>query len=175
MTGDWWLPALAGVLVLAAAALTFALLRLRARTRDDLARAHAEAAALRESLAALERRVDERPAVRADQEFRITSLGDPPPAPPGTSEPSEMDRQLFADLLLRESVVRVGSLAYGVRRALRPEVRNRIRFEVRREVKRSRKLRKDEVREAVRHWRAQQRRETSDTDDRDVETMRHSA
>lgn len=174
MTGDWWLPALAGLLVLVAVALTVALLRLRARTRDHLAAARAEAAALRESLAALERRVDERPAVSTDQEFRITNLGDPEPEAP---DAPPMDRQLFTDLLLRESVVRVGSLAYGVRRALRPEVRNRIRFEVRREVKRSRKLRKDEVREAVRHWRAQQRREMTDgeADERDVETMRHSA
>jgi hypothetical protein len=166
MTGDWWLPALAGLLVVVAAALTVTLLRLRARTRHELAAARAEAAELRKSLTALERRMDERPAVGSDPEFRITNLGDPEPEAP---DPPPMDRQMFTDLLLRESVVRVGSLAYGVRRALRPEVRNRIRFEVRREVKRSRKLRKDEVREAVREWRARQR------DDPAADDLRNSA
>ncbi|HET7431125.1 MAG TPA: hypothetical protein VFJ89_06430, partial [Nocardioides sp.] len=117
-------------------------------------------AALRAHLEELERRV-ERPAVRADQEYRITKLGDPEPEPAAV-EP--IDRQLFTDLLLRESVVRIGSLAYGVRRALKPEVRNRIRFEVRREIKRSRKVRKDEVREAVREWRARQRAQVADDD-----------
>ncbi len=67
------------------------------------------------------------------------------------------DARLFADLVLRESVVRAASLAYGVRRGLSPANRNRIRFEMRREVKRARKDRKAEEREAIREWRARQR------------------
>lgn len=70
-----------------------------------------------------------------------------------------VDGKLFADLLLRETLVRVGAVAHGARRALAPETRNRIRFEVRREVKRSRKERRAEVRQARRELHARQRRE----------------
>ena len=168
MSWDWWLPAAVGLLALLAVGLGVGLARLRGRTRRELEAARAEAAELRSHLEALERRV-QRPAVRADQEFRITDLGDPEPE---ADDVEPMDRQLFTDLLLRESVVRVGSLAYGVRRALKPEVRNRIRFEVRREIKRSRKLRKDEVRDAVREWRARQRAEMTDELHDDI---RHTA
>jgi hypothetical protein len=173
MSLDWWLPAAVGLLTLLAVVLVVSLSRLRARTRRDLAAARAESAALRAHLEELEHRLP-RPTALVQQEFRITSLGEQPPEQDdGAGAP--MDRQLFTDLLLRESVVRIGSLAHGVRRALQPEVRNRIRFEVKREIKRSRKSRKDEVREAVRQWRAQQRSEMSDADDGDVETMRHTA
>ena len=44
----------------------------------------------------------------------------------------------FASVAVGESLVRVLSFGYGVRRALSAENRNRIRFEMRREVKRSR-------------------------------------
>jgi hypothetical protein len=70
-----------------------------------------------------------------------------------------VDGKLFADLLLRETLVRVGAVAHGARRALAPETRNRIRFEMRREVKRSRKERRAEVRQARRELHARQRRE----------------
>ena len=63
----------------------------------------------------------------------------------------------FATVAVGESLVRVLSLGYGVRRALSAENRNRIAFEVRREVKRSRKQRRREVKEARRHLRAAQR------------------
>ena len=173
MSWDWWLPAAVGLLALLAVGLGVGLARLRGRTRRELEAARAEAAELRVHLEDLERRV-QRPVVRADQEFRITSLGEPVEQTIDPADPAvpAMDRQQFTDLLLRESVVKVGSLAYGVRRALSPEVRNRIRFEVRREVKRSRKARKDEVREAVREWRARQRAEVADDPADDV---RHSA
>jgi hypothetical protein len=59
--------------------------------------------------------------------------------------------------VLRETVVKAASFAYGVRRGLSPANRNRIWFEMRREVKRARKERKAEEREAVREWRARQR------------------
>ena len=54
-----------------------------------------------------------------------------------------------------ESLVRVVSLAHGVRRALSAENRNRIRFEIRREVKRSRRQRRRDLKDARRHLRRQ--------------------
>ena len=74
----------------------------------------------------------------------ITRLGDDAPAPrpdePARAQPVET--ALFADLVLRETVVKAASLAHGVRRALDAETRNRIRFEMRRELKRARKQRR---------------------------------
>jgi hypothetical protein len=64
---------------------------------------------------------------------------------------------VFADLLLKETVVQTASLFQGLRRALAPETRNRIRFHMRQEVKRSRKQRKVEMREIRREWAARQR------------------
>ena len=92
------------------------------------------------------------PVVSAD-EFVITRLGsdrEDEPAP-------TLETKLFADVVLRESVVKAASWAYAVRRALSPENRNRIRFEMRREFKRARKSRRAEEREAIREWRARQR------------------
>ncbi len=64
---------------------------------------------------------------------------------------------VFADLVLRETVVQTASLFHGLRRALSPETRNRIRFHMRQEVKRSRKQRRAELREVRREWAARQR------------------
>ena len=88
-----------------------------------------------------------------DDEYVITRLGAEPEAEPAPT----LEPRLFADIVLRESVVKAASFAYGVRRGLSPANRNRIWFEVRREVKRARKQRKAEEREAVREWRARQR------------------
>lgn len=85
-------------------------------------------------------------------EFVITRLGDEP----GKPVPA-LETRLFADVVLRESVVKAASLAHGVRRGLAPANRNRIWFEMRREVRRARKHRKAEEREAVREWRARRR------------------
>ncbi len=91
--------------------------------------------------------------VASAEEFVITRLGiEPESDPVPTVEP-----RLFADLVLRESVVKAAALAYGVRRGLSPANRNRIWFEMRREVKRARKERKAEEREAIREWRARRR------------------
>jgi len=97
------------------------------------------------------------PEAPAEQpEYVITHLGEPEPEP--AVEPvSAVPPGLFADLVLRESVVQAASLFHGVRRALSPENRNRIRFEMRREVKRSRKQRRADIREARREWEARQR------------------
>jgi hypothetical protein len=86
-----------------------------------------------------------------DTRFLITSLaGDP--SRPGDSLPARR----FASVATGESLVRLLSLGYGVRRALSPHNRNRIRFEMRQEVRRSRRRRRDEVREARRLVRARQ-------------------
>jgi len=150
-----------GGLALLAIVLVIALLRLRARTGRELHSAHAEAAGLRARLDEIERRIAA-PQPRAEgesTEYTITDLGRPeePEAAPPT-----IDRALFADLVLRETVVKAGSLAHGVRRALAPEARNRIRFEVRREIRRARKQRKADLREARRDWESRQRAAMTD-------------
>jgi hypothetical protein len=91
--------------------------------------------------------------VGASSEYVITRLGDEPEEQPAPT----LETRLFADIVLRESVVKAASFVYGVRRGLSPANRNRIWFEMRREVKRARKERKAEEREAVREWRARQR------------------
>jgi hypothetical protein len=157
-------PALVGVLALVTLGLAVALWRGRVHTRTELARARAEAAEVRAELAALEERLaaPEPAPPGAGPGYVITRVGEPdadadagaPPVVEGT-----IDRTLFADLVLRETVVRAGGLAHGLRRALAPEVRNRIRFEVRREVRRSRKQRRADLREARRDWEARRRAE----------------
>lgn len=159
-----------GALAVLALTLTAALLRLRSRTRRELAAARAESARLRAQVEEIERalvtsRQPVSPPAAAGpmvQEFTITELG-------RASEQAEpaaprIDRALFADLVLRETVVKTASLAHGVRRALGAESRNRIRFEVRREVRRSRKQRRADLREARRDWEARQRSVLADED-----------
>ncbi len=90
--------------------------------------------------------------VASAEEFVITRLGAPEPEAAPT-----LETKLFADVVLRETVVKAASFAYGVRRGLSPANRNRIWFEMRREVKRARKERKAEEREASREWRARRR------------------
>jgi heme exporter protein D len=79
------------------------------------------------------------------------------PTPLGQSEdlePTEqVDREMFWDLLLRESVVRAAAVGHGLRAVLDPRTRNRIRFEVKQEIKRARKQRRSEERAAVRQLR----------------------
>jgi hypothetical protein len=90
----------------------------------------------------------------AEPEFVITRVGEPevePEAAPTVPAP------VFADLLLKETVVQTASLVQGLRRALDPETRNRIRFHMRQEVRRSRKQRRAELREVRREWAARQR------------------
>jgi hypothetical protein len=88
-------------------------------------------------------------------EYVITRIGEQEPevAEPAPTVPAPV----FADLLLKESVVQTASLFQGLRRALAPETRNRIRFHMRQEVKRSRKQRRAELREIRREWAARQR------------------
>jgi hypothetical protein len=91
---------------------------------------------------------------RPEPEYVITHIGEPEPEPeavPTVAAP------VFADIVLRETVVHTASLFHGLRRALAPETRNRIRFQMRQEVKRSRKQRRTELREVRREWAARQR------------------
>ena len=94
-------------------------------------------------------------------EFVITRVGQAAPeegaTPSATAPAPTLSAPVFADLVLRESVVQTASLFQGLRRALTPETRNRIRFHVRAEVKRSRKQRRAELREVRREWAARQR------------------
>lgn len=137
--------------------LLLAVRRHRAHTDDVLAAASTQAEELRRHLTALEERVAAEtpatsvPAREEDPEYLITELGRSKPAVPMLPGP------LFADQVVRESMIRAASLVAGLRRALAPETRNRIRFEMKREVKRSRKQRKADVRQAVREWEARQR------------------
>jgi hypothetical protein len=93
--------------------------------------------------------LDENPAA---PEYVITHVGEPEPEPVPT-----VPGPVFADLLLKETVVQTASLFHGLRRALSPETRNRIRFHMRQEVKRSRKQRRSELRAVRREWAARQR------------------
>lgn len=163
MTWEWW--ELAGPAVLALVLLV-ALARMRSRTRRELAAARAEAAELRERLERLERAAPAALPIRSTQEFTITRVGTG--EPDTDHEPTALEPAVFTDLLLRESVIRLGSLAHGVRRALAPETRNRIRFEMRRELRRSRRQRRVEQREAWREWQARQRQRVPDDRLRDT-------
>lgn len=128
------------------------LIRDRSRARAELAEARAETADLRARVDALASRVPSR-----EEPYVITgvvSSGGMTAAPPTTTTPApvpeRIDGRLFADIVLRESVVKAASLTHGVRRAMSPESRNRIRFEFRQEVRRSRKQRKEMLRSARR-------------------------
>lgn len=156
-------------LVAAVARLDRSLRRSRQHTEELLAAAASDADALREELAGLELRLRTRAtavevrdrvpvAVVDDREYLITDLGNQRgPKVPARVVPAPQ----FADILLRESVIKTAALAAGLRRALAPEIRNRIRFEMKREVKRSRKERRLMLRAARRDWESRQRAEVA--------------
>lgn len=160
---DWVLLTVLTGLVGAVLLLAVALVRARTQTARELSTAHAETASLRGEVDEIERRLAApRSAPREHAEYVITHLGEdelpnPEPAP-------NLEAPLFADLVLRETVVQAASLVHGLRRALAPESRNRIRFEIRREIKRSRKLRRAAIRVARRDWDARQRAALEDED-----------
>ena len=171
----------ASLLAVAAAGVAFVVallalaLSLAGRRRADRERdaAHREVEQLRTRCEQLSARVSGAesavaagPGDRGDHRgYVITSLTDAPgaPAEPGSAaDPrpvpafaAPLTAGVFASQAAGESLVRVVSLGYGVRRALSPENRDRIRSAMRREVRRSRKERRVDLKEAKRHLRAQ--------------------
>jgi hypothetical protein len=155
---DLLVPAALALVVVLALALFAVLLRDRSRVRAELAATHAEAAELRSRIDALA--VQVAASRREPEEFVITHLGESDPdVDSADSLPGDgrIDGKLFADLVLRETVVKAAALGHGVRRAMAPETRNRIRFEIRREVRRSRKARKEETRQVRREMQDRRR------------------
>jgi hypothetical protein len=129
------------------------------RIRSNAIDVRRELAALQQRLEDLERRPEEGAAVAdaatvtAPVEFVITDLGrEEPPV-----EPVHVDAPAFADIVLKETVVKAASFAHGVRRGLAPATRNRIRFEMKMEVRRARKQRRADLKAAQRDLRARQR------------------
>ena len=150
------LPALAtfatlAVVVLALAVTVGANAATRRRMQADVRSCRAEIADLRVQVDELSRAAGHPERDRHD-DYVITAL--PLGTPPETAIPGDARGAAgFVSLAVGESLVRVVSLAHGVRRALSPENRQRIRFEMRREVKRARKQRRRDVRDAQRHLR----------------------
>jgi hypothetical protein len=166
----WVVVAVAAGLLVVLAVLLVATLRARRRVARNLDAARVEAEALRAQVEEIQHRLEERPAVRDEREYVITGLGGG--FETGASAPSSttgdvptVPAPLFADMVLRESVVQAAGLAAGLRRALSPQSRNRIWFEMRREVKRARKQRRADLREARREWEARQRSRVTLDDD----------
>ena len=160
------LLALAGALVLLAVVAAFVSAASRRRLRGELAASRAEVGELSRRVHALDeavaaaRAVPAAPAAgRPEREYVITRVGGDVVAATTTTTtaspvaPAPLSAGQFASVAVGESLVRLLSLGYGVRRALSAENRNRIAFEVRREVKRSRKERRREVKQARRHLR----------------------
>jgi heme exporter protein D len=146
-----------GVLALVCLGLVATVVLTRRASVRDLRRAHAELGDLRARVDELESLPAGPPIVgQRPMEYLITGLGslgselDEPASPP-------IDRAVFADTVLRETVVKAASLAHGVRRGLAPATRNRIRFEMRQEVRRSRKQRRADLKAAQRDLHARQR------------------
>jgi hypothetical protein len=155
---EWIVLAVLGALTLASLVIVVVLLRSRATIARELGSVHAEVASLRAQVEDLERRAaaPARSRPDADPEYVITHLGEAEPVP-STGGVERVDSALFADLVLRETVVKAASLTHGLRRALAPETRNRIRFEMGREVKRARKQRRADLKAARRHRASTQR------------------
>jgi len=156
----WWaVAAVAAGLLIVVLALVLVTARGRRRVARRLDAAHADAEALRVQVEEIRRRIEGTPAVPAEQGFVITEVGafETGASAPSSTTVETVPAPVFADIVLRETVVQAASLAAGLRRALSPEVRNRIRFEMRREVKRARKQRRADLRQARRELEARQR------------------
>jgi hypothetical protein len=136
----------------------------RRRTEAALAASRAEIAALQERLDVLTAQQAAAPTTpqaappsarqRPDEpEFVITTAGVPRTDEVAMGAAPHVDARQFASVAVGESLVRLVSLGYGVRRALSAENRNRIAFEMRREVRRSRKDRRRELRDLRRRLR----------------------
>jgi hypothetical protein len=143
---EWYVGVPVALLALAVLVLAVALARLRRRVAALESAPPAEKAAPPESPVA---EVGE-PAYVVTGVVSTGSATEVGSAAEETADDRRIDGSLFADLVLRESVVKGVSFAHGVRRALAPESRHRIRFLMRQEVKRSRRQRKADLRAARR-------------------------
>jgi hypothetical protein len=149
------LLAVCGLLLVCVVLCLVLLVALR-RVRAGAGRVAEELGLLRQRLDGLEQTRVATPAAAAPAtpvEFVITDLGQPKPTP----EPVPLDGPAFADIVLKETVVKAASLAHGVRRGLAPATRNRIRFEMKQEVRRARKQRRADLKAAQRDLHARQR------------------
>jgi hypothetical protein len=153
--------AVGGLALLCLSLLATVVVTRRAWSRDARL-AHAELGDLRARLEVLEHAKGPRPttAPSVPTEYLITGLGDTH-AHDDTAPAARIEGAVFADTVLRETVVKAASLAHGVRRGLAPATRNRIRFEMKQEVRRSRKQRRADLKAAQRNLHAQQRQAMS--------------
>jgi hypothetical protein len=152
VTGDQTVLLAVSGLTLVCLVLLVALLRVRTGSR----RTAAQLQSLRQRLDDLEQQRVETSAaasVAAPVEFVITDLG----RQRTPVEPARLDGPAFADVVLKETVVKAASLAHGVRRGLAPATRNRIRFEMRQELRRARKQRRADLKAAHRDLHSRQR------------------
>ena len=159
MTQDLLLWAAFAVLVACALLALMVLQRDRRRLRGELDARQADLDALRHRVDGLTARV---PRHVDETEYVITDLGRTSDESPDQKLATRIDGRLFADLVLRETVVKAASLTHGVRRALSPEVVWRVRGEVRRELKRVRKQRRADLKVARREWETRQREQVGD-------------
>ncbi|MGA8847245.1 MAG: hypothetical protein WB471_11585 [Nocardioides sp.] len=170
MSAEWSVPAwavlatLGAVVVLAVVVLLSlaAVRRAARRAQESAAAAHALNSDLLAQVGAIERQMTPRAATEehdpaAEREYVITRLGEESEGLDRDAGVPPVDGPLFADLLLRESVVQAASFAAGLRRALAPAHLNRVRFEMRREIKRARKQRRADLRQARREYEARER------------------
>ncbi len=145
------LASVAAAVVVVAAVLVSRASRRRVQAQLDAARADVEALAARlDDLATSD--AAHRP-VPEPREFVITSLPDVTEVANVPRVATHLTAGQFASVAAGESLVRVLSFGYGVRRALSAENRNRIRFEMRREVQGARRRRRRDLKEAKRHLR----------------------
>jgi hypothetical protein len=134
------------------------------RLRAATARSRAEVTDLQERLERLEaaQAAPAAAAPAAPVEFVITDLGRAGTSGGPDPEPAHLDGPAFADIVLKETVVKAASLVHGVRRGLDPATRNRIRFEMKQEVRRSRRQRRADLKAAQRDLHARQRAELAE-------------
>ena len=161
--------ATAAVVVAVAIVVTVVVMSGRRRLERELDASRAQLDRLGDQVDELSRQVAESAnphepsSTRASREFVITSLPGKAlstaltsPEPTDAPDPEHLSAGEFASVAVGESLVRLISIGYGVRRALTAENRNRIRFAMRQEVRRARRQRRHDLKEARRHLRAQQ-------------------
>jgi len=161
VTNDQAVLLAVGGLAVLCVGLLVAMVVVARRLHTSVARSQAQVEALQARLEQVERpgpaaetRATEQVPHEAPVEFVITDLGTRAEPEP---EPVHLDGAAFADIVLKETVVKAASLAHGVRRGLAPATRNRIRFEMRQEVRRSRKQRRADLKAAQRDLHARHR------------------